>query len=110
MKIHEINQSLSKMFKIQTPEALFEHVCEVLKLDKDWVRRSTRKTEAVEATQIAAVLIRDNFKIGLSAIGRIVKAKPLHYSSVIHKHRQHDDWIITDKWYREKFNKCKIYR
>ena len=108
--INEINQLFSLMVKIDTPEEVFEHVCTTLGLDKDFVRSASRKTEVVEASQIAAVLIRDNFKLGLSAIGRIVKAKPLHYSSVIHKHRQHEDWIATDRGYREKFNRCKIYR
>lgn len=91
-----------------TPEEVFEHVCTTLELDKDFVRSASRKTEVVEASQIAAVLIRDNFKSTLKEVGRIIKFKPMDHSSILHKYKQHEDWIQTDMGYRRKFNKCKI--
>lgn len=91
-----------------SPDYIVRHVCEMLGLDIDFVKSKSRKKEAVEAYQIATIMIRDRFHPSLKEIAKTVKTTPVDHSSIIFRLQQHEDWMESDKSYKRKFELCKI--
>mgnify|MGYP000081268175 CR=1 FL=1 len=92
-----------------TPQSIVERVSEKLEVPVKLIKSKSRKQEVQDAGRIATKLIHDKFpKLSLLGISVFIKQGGCDHTSVIARLRRHDNLIITDKQYIQKYNLCKL--
>lgn len=89
---------------VATPVDISECVAEVCHTTVEAMRSSSRKREIVEARQIAMKLVNEKLKRGLKEVGQFFGGRD--HSTVIHAKQTVEDLCITDKIFRNKYNRC----
>tara|TARA_R110000868_G_scaffold203612_2_gene451518 strand:- start:1884 stop:2258 length:375 start_codon:yes stop_codon:yes gene_type:complete len=90
--------------RITTPDEVIKRVSERLNIPIFELKGKSRKREIVDANMMLSFLLRSYLKLSFKSIAKILNRD---HSTIIYRVNEHEKLVISDRGYRQKFEKCK---
>lgn len=93
-----------------TVAAILETTSIVTNFKVNQLKNKSRKRDLQNAKKIATALCYELLpELSLCSIGRLISKYPLDHSTVLSRLKKHNDFLQTERNYRQLYLKCKIY-